>query len=144
MVSCTKPRFRDNRDGIGGVQRLSHLLEMAITSLWAAQDQRLCSKRTAPTGRLCPFLGAARVYMDENPLTREQGSDRPSCAFKRAGTNRRAAMGDSDWHEFQQHRFARRVAAALETLVHEPNVKALMVAATPHTLAELRHAFHVG
>jgi protein required for attachment to host cells len=51
-------------------------------------------------------------------------------------------MEDTDWHEFEQHRFARRVAAALETLVHERDVKALIVAAPPRTLAELRHVFH--
>ena len=89
-----------------------------------------------------PDLRAERVYVDENPPTHEQGSDRPCRAFKRAGTNRRAGMGDTDWHEFEKHRFARRVAAALETLVHERDVKALIVAAPPRTLAELRHAFH--
>ena len=89
-----------------------------------------------------PALKAERVYIDENPPTHEQGSDRPGRAFKRAGTNRRAGMDDTDWHEFEEHRFARRVAAAIETLVHERDVKALVVAAPPRTLAELRHAFH--
>jgi protein required for attachment to host cells len=89
-----------------------------------------------------PDLKAERVYIDENPPTREQGSDRPGRTFKRAGTNRRAGMGDTDWHEFEKHRFARRVAAALKALVHERDVKALIVAAPPRTLAELRDAFH--
>jgi protein required for attachment to host cells len=89
-----------------------------------------------------PDLRAERVYIDENPPTREQGTDRPGRTFKRAGTNRRAGMGDTDWHEFEQHRFARRVAAALEALVHDRDVKALIVAAPPRTLADLRHAFH--
>jgi protein required for attachment to host cells len=37
-----------------------------------------------------PNLRAEGVYIDENPPTREQGSDRPGRAFKRAGANRRA------------------------------------------------------
>jgi len=89
-----------------------------------------------------PDLRTERVCIDENPPTRQQGSDRPGRTFKRADTNRRAGMGDTDWHEFEQHRFAQRVAGALETLVHERGVKALIVAAPPRTLADLRHAFH--
>jgi protein required for attachment to host cells len=53
-----------------------------------------------------------------------------------------AELGDTDWHEFEQHLFARRVAAALGALVYERDVKALIVVAPPRTLAELRHAFH--
>jgi protein required for attachment to host cells len=34
------------------------------------------------------------------------------------------------------------LAAALEQLVRTRNVKALVVAAPPRTLADLRHAFH--
>jgi protein required for attachment to host cells len=49
---------------------------------------------------------------------------------------------DTDWHDLEEHRFARRVAAALEQLVRTRNVKALVVAAPPRTLADLRHAFH--
>ena len=42
----------------------------------------------------------------------------------------------------EEHRFARHVAAALEQLVRTRNVKALVVAAPPRTLADLRRAFH--
>ena len=87
-------------------------------------------------------LTAERVFVEKNPPTREQGSDRPGRAFKRAGTNRRGSMETTDWHELEEHRFARRVAAAMEELVRARNVKALVVAAPPRTLAELRRAFH--
>jgi protein required for attachment to host cells len=89
-----------------------------------------------------PNLKTERVIVDENPPTREQGSDRPGRTFKRAGTNRRAGMETTDWHELEAHRFAHRVAAAMEQLVRTRNVKALVVAAPPRTLADLRHAFH--
>ena len=36
-----------------------------------------------------PNFRAERVFVDENPPTHEQGSDRPGRAFKRAGTKRR-------------------------------------------------------
>jgi protein required for attachment to host cells len=90
-----------------------------------------------------PDLKTERVIVDENSPTREQGSDRPGRTFKRAGTNRRAGMETTDWHELEAHRFAYRVAAAMEQLVRTRNVKALVVAAPPRTLADLRHAFHV-
>jgi protein required for attachment to host cells len=89
-----------------------------------------------------PNLITERVFGEENPPTREQGSDRPGRAFKRAGTNRRSGMATTDWHELGEHRFARRVAAALEGVVRTRDVKALLIAAPPRTLAQLRHAFH--
>jgi len=87
-------------------------------------------------------LKTERVILDENPPTHEQGTDRPGRAFKRAATNLRSGMDNTDWHELEEHRFAQRVAAALEQLVRTRNVKALVVAAPPRTLADLRQAFH--
>lgn len=87
-------------------------------------------------------LKTENVLVDDNPPTREQGSDRPGRVFKRAGTNMRSGLGETDWHDLEEHRFAGRVAAALERLVRERNVKALVIAAPPRTLADLRSAFH--
>jgi protein required for attachment to host cells len=87
-------------------------------------------------------LTTERVFIDENPPTREQGSDRPGRGFKRAHTNQRSSADTTDWHELEEQRFAHRVAAAMERLVHERGAKALVVAAPPRTLAELRHSFH--
>lgn len=82
------------------------------------------------------------VLADDNPPTREQGTDRPGHAGKIPGTQRRSGMEPTDWHDIEEHRFARRVAAAAEELVRARNVKALLVAAPPRTLAELRRSFH--
>jgi protein required for attachment to host cells len=89
-----------------------------------------------------PNLKIERVFVDTNPPTHEQGSDRPGRAFKRAGTNLRSGVGDTDWHDLEEHRFAKHVAEAMEKLVRERKVEALVVAAPPRTLADLRHAFH--
>lgn len=89
-----------------------------------------------------PNLTTEQVFVEENPPTREQGTDRPGRVFMRAGTNRRSATETPDWHEIDEIRFARRVAAAMEQLVRERNAKALIVAAPPRTLAELRQSFH--
>ena len=89
-----------------------------------------------------PNLKTERVLVDDNPPTHEQGTDRPGRAFKRAGTNLRSGVEITDWHDLEEHRFAQRVATAMEHLVRERKVKALVVVAPPRTLADLRHAFH--
>ena len=89
-----------------------------------------------------PNLRTERVFVDDNPPTPEQGTDRPGREFQRAGTTMRSAVESTDWHELEEHRFAQRVAAAFEQLVRERKVKALVVVAPPRTLADLRHAFH--
>jgi protein required for attachment to host cells len=87
-------------------------------------------------------LIAERVFTDKNPPTHEQGSDRPGRGFKRAATNRRTAMEETDWHELEKSRFADRVAFAMDQLVRAEKAKAVIIVAPPRTLAELRHALH--
>jgi protein required for attachment to host cells len=86
-----------------------------------------------------PSLKTEKVFEDENPPTHEQGTDRPGRVSIPSG---RAAIEPVDWHDLEEHRFARRVAAALEQLVRERGAKALIVVAPPRTLADLREAFH--
>lgn len=89
-----------------------------------------------------PNLKTERVFVDQkNPLTHEQGTDRPGRAFSSVDA-RRGGVGQTDWHELEERHFARDVAAALEKIVRERKIKALVVAAPPRTLSELRNAFH--
>src|SRR5712675_2227850 len=87
-------------------------------------------------------LKTEQVFVDDNPSTHEQGTDRPGRGFARANTNRRSGVEATDWHDLEEHRFAHRVAAAMEQLVRERNAKVLVIAAPPRTLADLRRAFH--
>jgi protein required for attachment to host cells len=89
-----------------------------------------------------PDLKTEQVFVNDNPSTHEQGTDRPGRGFQQAGTNRRSAMETTDWHQLGEDRFSHRVAAAMEELVRTRHVKALVVVAPPHTLAELRRSFH--
>ena len=61
-------------------------------------------------------LKTERVFVDDNPPAHEQGRDRPGRVFKRARTNLRSAVAQTDWHELEEHRFAKRVAMAMEDL----------------------------
>jgi len=90
-----------------------------------------------------PDLKTEQVFVDQNPATRDQGSDKPGRLFAGpTAPNRRSAVEPTDWHELEEHRFAQRVAAAMEQLAHEHKTAALVVVAPPRTLADLRHAFH--
>jgi protein required for attachment to host cells len=88
-----------------------------------------------------PNLRTERVFLDHNPPTHEQGTDKPGRSFSSVGHGR-SAVEQTDWHELEQHRFARVVAEELEKLMRERHVKALVIAAPPRTLADLREALH--
>jgi len=89
-----------------------------------------------------PNLVTERVFEQDNPKTHEQGTDRPGRMFRRAKSHNRSAVEPTDWHEIEEQRFARHVAEAMEVLVREENIRALVVVAPPRTLAELRDAFN--
>jgi protein required for attachment to host cells len=75
-------------------------------------------------------------------MTRDQGSDKPGRDFAYAHTTRRSAMEQTDWHDIEEHRFAELASEALERLVRARSAPALVVAAPPRTLADLREALH--
>jgi protein required for attachment to host cells len=87
-------------------------------------------------------LRIEQVFAEDNPPTREQGTDKPGRGFAGAGSPRRSGMEETDWHHLEERRFADRVAAALEALLRRHPAPAILVAAPPKTLAELRRAFH--
>jgi protein required for attachment to host cells len=89
-----------------------------------------------------PNLVAERVFLDENPATHEQGTDRPGRGFESAHTGRHSTMEATDWHDLEEHRFVQRVCAALETVVRDRAAPALVVVAPPRALADLRRALH--
>jgi protein required for attachment to host cells len=88
-----------------------------------------------------PNLRVERSFADDNPPTHEQGSGAPGRTYS-SNDNRRGSVPQTDWHELEEKHFARDVAAQLEKVVREGKIKAVVVAAPPRTLAELRHAFH--
>jgi protein required for attachment to host cells len=89
-----------------------------------------------------PNLKTERVFVEENPPTHEQGTDRPGRTSQSAGTHRSGSVGQTDWHHLEEHRFTARVVEALETLVRSRKVPALVIVAPPRTLADLRRDLH--
>lgn len=87
-------------------------------------------------------LTTEKAFEDVNPMTQEQGSDRPGRVSTAALPGRKSAVETTDWHDLEEHRFAQTVASAMEQMVRANKVKALVVVAPPRTLADLRNAFH--
>ena len=89
-----------------------------------------------------PNLKTEQVFVDRQSATHEQGTDRPGRIVRRVSAHGRSSVEQTDWHDLEEHRFARDVAAALEKVVRERKIEALVIAAPPRTLADLRQAFH--
>jgi protein required for attachment to host cells len=89
-----------------------------------------------------PNLKTENVFEDVNPATHEQGSEPPGRISKAKHSGQRSAVEPVDWHDIEEHRFARQVAARMEQVVRQKKASALVVVAPPKTLADLRAAFH--
>ena len=55
-----------------------------------------------------PNLRLERAYEQDNPATRDQGTDKPGRTNDSQG--RRSAMETTDWHKVAEDRFVQRVA----------------------------------
>ena len=87
-------------------------------------------------------LKTENVFENVNPSTHEQGSERPGRVSKAQHSGQRSAVEPVDWHDIEEHRFARQVAAKMEQVVRQKKAPALVIVAPPKTLADLRAAFH--
>jgi protein required for attachment to host cells len=87
-----------------------------------------------------PDLFAEQILEQDNPPTREQGTDRPGRYSGPAGAPR-SAMEQTDWHRQAEDRFAAHVAQVLYKQAHEHAFERLIVVAAPRTLGTLRSAF---
>jgi protein required for attachment to host cells len=131
-------------DGEGGVIFLEcDMSKLAIPHdafVFVGDGRKALFLRNAGDEKFANFV-TERVFVgEENPSTHEQGTDRPGRGFASAGSTRRSAMEPTDWHEIEEHRFAQRASEALGRLVRERAAPALIIAAPPRTLADLRNA----
>ena len=82
-----------------------------------------------------------RELEQENPPTREQGTDRPGRYLGPDGVSR-SAVEQTDWHRQGEQRFAAQIAAMLYQMAHAHTFNELVVIAPPKTLGDLRAALH--
>jgi protein required for attachment to host cells len=88
-----------------------------------------------------PNLKIVQVLEQDNPSTREQGSDRPGRTHSSVGTAR-SAMQETNWHKLEKHRFAKDIADALYSAAHSGRYDKLVIAAPPMIMGDLRKAMH--
>ena len=56
--------------------------------------------------------------------------------------NARSAVGETDWHQLAEQRFATEVADTLYEMEHAHKFDELVIVAPPKMLGDLRAAFH--
>lgn len=76
--------------------------------------------------------------VETHPPTRDLGTDRPGRVHESMGSSR-SSMEDTDWHQRAEDKFVREIAAKIDALVRSAAITALVVAAPPKVLGELRN-----
>jgi protein required for attachment to host cells len=82
-----------------------------------------------------------RELQQDNPPTREQGTDRPGRKNGVDGVSH-SAVDETDWHDRAEERFAVEIAETLYVMEHARKFDELVVVAPPKMLGDLRAAFH--
>ncbi len=88
-----------------------------------------------------PHLQVFREMHDDNPATRDQGTDRPG-RMPDVGPNHRSAVEETDWHRIEKERFAKDISDRLYKLAHRTKFKQLVIVAPPMVLGEMRKELH--
>ncbi len=89
-----------------------------------------------------PDLVVEDVLEQENPPTREQGTDRPGRTAGADVDSLRSAMDETDWHQLAEDRFATQIADALYRSAHANRFQRLIIVAPPKVLGTLRKSLH--
>ena len=88
-----------------------------------------------------PNLQVVREIEQDNPPTREQGTDRPG-RLSDGPSAHRSAVADTDWHKVGKVRFADQIAEQLYKMAHRGDFKEIVLIAPPLVLGELRKKLH--
>ncbi len=112
------------------------------TGLWlmvADGEKALFLKNEGDTAY--PNLQVVREIEQDNPPTREQGTDRPG-RLSDGPSAHRSAVADTDWHKVGKVRFADQIAGRLYEMAHRGDFKEIVLIAPPLVLGELRKKLH--
>lgn len=88
-----------------------------------------------------PNLHVVRKIKEENPPTREQGTDRPG-RYNDGPTVHRSAVEETDWHRLAKERFADEIAEQLYRMAHGGAFDEIILVAPPPVLGEMRKKLH--
>ena len=88
-----------------------------------------------------PNLEVVREMREENPPTREQGTDQPGRYFDGANVHK-SGFEETDWHRIEKERFAEDIAERLYRLAHRGRFDKIVLVAPPVVLGALRKGLH--
>jgi len=88
-----------------------------------------------------PNLQVVRQMRDENPPTREQGTDAPG-RYSNGPNAHLSAMEETDWHRIAKERFAVDIAERLYKMAHRGDFDRIVLVAPPAVLGEMRQKLH--
>jgi len=86
-----------------------------------------------------PNLEVVQEMEQDNPATREQGTDKPG---RYGNEGPRGAIAETDWHRLNKERFAVDIADRLYKLAHRGAFDAVVLIAPPRVLGEMRQKLH--
>ncbi len=87
-----------------------------------------------------PNLKTREVHQQENPATRDQGTDAPGRSISSVGSAR-SAMEQTDWHAQAEREFLTKLAGRLDAAIGAGQTRALVLVAPPRALGVLRQAY---
>lgn len=90
---------------------------------------------------LYPNFEVVHQMEQDNPPTREQGSDSPG-RHNDGPSAHRSAVEDTDWHRIGKERFADEIAARLYKLAHRGEFSDIVLVAPPLVLGTMRKKLH--
>ncbi|TPG15210.1 host attachment protein [Sphingomonas koreensis] len=88
-----------------------------------------------------PNLIVERVREQDNPATRDQGTDAPGSSSSSVGSAR-SSFEQTDFHQVEEDRFAAETADRLKKRALNNDFESLIIVAPPRTLGELRKHYH--
>lgn len=88
-----------------------------------------------------PNLEVFREMAQDNPATREQGTDKPG-RMHDASPAHRSGVQETDWHQIGKERFAKTVAERLYKYAHAGRFDKLVLVAPPTVLGDIRKELH--
>jgi len=88
-----------------------------------------------------PNLEVVQMMEQDNPPTREQGTDSPG-RYNDGPSVHRSAVEETDWHRIGKERFADDIAARLYKLAHGGAFDEIVLVAPPMVLGTMRKKLH--
>ena len=88
-----------------------------------------------------PDFEVIREMEQDNPATREQGTERPG-RHSDGPSVHNSAYEETDWHRLSKERFADEIADLLYKFAHRGSFEEIVIIAPPPVLGEMRKQLH--